>query len=68
MPRDFSHKALMAMLEYILNLTNTAVKIVMLEITQSTISHFPTNFNIWSTKIHFGQPNFPYIFNGTAVQ
>ena len=23
-----------------------------------------TNFNIWLTKIHFGQPNLLYIFNG----
>ena len=27
----------------------------------------PTIFSIWPTKIHFGQPNFLYIFNGTAI-
>ena len=31
------------------------------------IGHFPTNFSIWTTKIHFGWPNFLYIFNGTAI-
>ena len=24
-------------------------------------------FNIWPTKIHFGQPNLLYIFNGKAI-
>ena len=32
-----------------------------------TIGHFPTNFNIWPTKIHFGLPNLLYIFNGMAI-
>jgi len=36
----------------------------MLEIT---VGHFPTNFNIWLTKIHFCQPILLYIFNGMAI-
>ena len=31
-----------------------------LEIRKSAIGQFPTNFSISPTKLHFGQPNFPW--------
>ena len=33
---------------------------------RNTSCHWPFS-NIWLTKIYFDLPNFPYIFNGTAV-
>ena len=34
---------------------------------KSGIGHFPINFNIWPTKIHFGRPNLLCIYNGMAI-
>ena len=34
---------------------------------KSAIDHFPTNFNIYPTKVHRNRPNLLYIFNGMAI-
>jgi len=40
---------------------------IVVTVQEITIGHFPTNFNIWLTKIHFGWPILLYIFNGMAI-
>jgi len=36
-------------------------------VLEITVGQFLTNFNIWPTKIHFGQPILLYIFNGMVI-
>jgi len=44
--------------KYITSVLETTVQL------QLAIGHFPTNFNIWLTKIHFGWPILLYTING----
>ena len=48
--------------------TTTSSKNYIIPVLEKTvgIGHFPTNFSIWLTKIHFGWPNFLYIFKAIS--